>query len=191
MTNLCSLYEYMNTDISKKQPCDVALVSLLSAALLCWQQSVGGITDPWNKLGHLCVDTIFAFACTALSPAHNTGDKVGVMVARDVRPATVALAGILGYCVIASAEHALCDAQLSGFHASVSVHVGYREALQEGGSLTSLAKTSKTADHTVWLAHQDLQHQARKITQLKITSLDFIIFKLFALRSLVYKLCPI
>lgn len=147
--------------------------------------------DPWNKLGHLCVDTIFAFACAALSPAHNTGDEVGVMVACDVRPAAVTLARILGYCVIAGAEHALCDAQLSGFHASVSVHVGYREALQDGGSLTSFAKTSETADQTVWLAHQNLQHEARKMTQLKITSRDFIIFHLFVLRSLVHKLCPI
>lgn len=81
------------------------MVSLLPVALFCLHQSTDAITNPSDVLGHLCVDAIFAFACAAFAPAHDAGDEVGVTVARDVWPTTVALAGILGYGVVASAEH--------------------------------------------------------------------------------------
>lgn len=126
---------------------------LLPAALLLGHQLLDAFTDPLDVLGHLGVDAVFAFACTAFTPAYNAGDKIGVSVARDVRSAAVALAGVLGYVVIASTEHALRDPQLGRFYAGCPIHEGDGEALQDGGRLPTLAETTETTDHAVGLPH--------------------------------------
>lgn len=113
-------------------------------------------TNPTDVLGHLGVDSIFALACAALPPAHNPGDKVGIAVTCDVWATAVALAGVLGNVVVACTEHLLGDAQLGRFNADGPTHVGDCESLQDGGWLSALAKTAKTADNTIRLPHQDL-----------------------------------
>lgn len=118
-----------------------------ATTLLFGHQLPDALIDPADVLGHLSVDAVFALACAAFAPAHNAGDEVGVAVARDMRPATVTLAGVLGYCVVAGAEHAGSDAQWGGFYAGFPIHVGHGEALQDGGRRPTIAETAKTANH--------------------------------------------
>lgn len=146
--------DYMRSAVLQEQPLDGAAVPLHpAAALLFRHQFVNAVTDPADVLGHLGVDAVFAFASAAFAPAHDTGDKIGVAVACDVRPAAVTLAGVLGYLVVAGTEHAGGDAQLGGFHAGQAIHVGDGEALQDGGRLPTLAETAEAADHAVRLPH--------------------------------------
>lgn len=137
----------------QNQSVDRAVVPLLPVAPLFGHQLLDAFTDPVDVLGHLGVDAIFAFACTAFAPAYNAGDKIGASVVRDVRSAAVALAGVFGCFVVASTEHAVRDAQLGGFNAGCPIHVGDGEALQDGGRLPTLSNTAETTDHAVWLPH--------------------------------------
>lgn len=102
----------------QKHPFDLAVVPLHPfGALFFGHQRFDAGADPADVLGHLGVDPVPAFTRTALAPAHNASDKISVPVERDVRPTAVALAGVLSYVVVASAEHAGRDAKLRGFDA--------------------------------------------------------------------------
>lgn len=96
---------------------DMAVVPLRSGSPVGVHQPLDSIPDPSDVLGHLGVNPVFAFACAAFTPAHNTGDKIGVVVGRHMWPAAVTLAGILLCLVIAGAEHAGRDAQRGGLDA--------------------------------------------------------------------------
>lgn len=99
------------TSVLQNQPLDWSVVSLHPVgARLFGHQLLDAFTDPADVLGHLGVNAVFAFACAAFAPAHDAGDKISVAVPCDVRPATVTLAGVLRYCVVAGAEHAGRDA---------------------------------------------------------------------------------
>ena len=128
-----------------------------ATARLFGRQFVDAPADPADVLGHLGVDAIFAFACAAFTPAHDAGDKIGVVVAGDVRPAAVALARVHGCFVVAGAEHAGGDAPLGGLYAGEPLHEGHPEALQDGGRLATLAETAETADDAALLPHQHLR----------------------------------
>lgn len=97
--------------VSQVEPSDGAAVPLVPAGVRSFgHQPSNAATDPADVLGHPGVDAVFALARTAFAPAHDSGDKVGVAVARDVWPAAVTLAGILRYLVVAGAEHLGGDA---------------------------------------------------------------------------------
>lgn len=144
--------------VLQKQPFDWAVVPLHPFGTLFFgHQLFNATTDPADVLGHLGVDPIFAFACTPFTPAHNASDKISVPVVCDVRPTAVTLAGVFSYVVVAGTEHVGRDAELCGFNAGEPIHKGDSESLQDGGRLSTLAKTAETADHAVRLPHQDLQ----------------------------------
>lgn len=108
----------LSAAVSQVEPSDGAVVPFLPAGVSIFgHQSSDAGADPADVLGHPGVDAVFALACAAFTPAHDSGDKVGVAVARDVWPAAVTLAGILCYFVIAGTEHLGGDTQLGGFHA--------------------------------------------------------------------------
>lgn len=153
---------WIAADVLQIKPSHWAVVPLHPAAGRVFvHQLRHTFTDPRYVLGHLGVDTVLALASAAFTPAHNASDEVGAMVTCDMRPTAVTLAGVLGFCVIAGAEHPGRDAQRSGLDTGPTVHVGHGEALQDGRWLTTLAKTSKTADHAIRFLHQDLKEEVR------------------------------
>lgn len=101
----------MKSTVLQNHSLDRAVVPLHPGSLVFRHQLLDSFPDPRDVLGHLGVNPIFASACAAFTPAHNTGDKIGVAVARHMWPTAVTLAGIPLYLVIASAEHAGRDAQ--------------------------------------------------------------------------------
>lgn len=129
---------------------------LPSSALSFGNQLVNALVDPTDVLGYLSVDTVFALLCTALAPAHNSGDKVSVAVARHMWPSAVPLTGVFCYRIVAGAEHAGRDAQGSGFYAGSPVHIRNSKALQDGRCLPVSTKATEAADHAVGLLHQNL-----------------------------------
>lgn len=148
----------VQSQFSQVEPFNGVLMSFVPSLVPSFgHESCHANTNPADVLRHLGVDSVFALARTALPPAHDPGDKVGIAVTRDVRTTAVALASVLGNVVVACAEHLLFDAQPGGFNADGPTHVGDCESLQGGGWLSSLAKAAKTTDHTVRLPHQDLQ----------------------------------
>lgn len=97
----------------QNQPLDGVVVPLHPAALIVFgHQPLHAFTDPGDVLGHLGVDAIFAFARATFAPAYDASDKISVTITCDMRPAAVALAGVLGYFVVAGTEHAGGDAKL-------------------------------------------------------------------------------
>lgn len=97
--------------VSQVEPSDGAAVPFLPAGVRSFgHQPSDAAADPADVLGHPGVDAVFALARAAFAPAHDSSDKVGVAVARDMWPAAVTLAGILRYFVVASTEHLGGDA---------------------------------------------------------------------------------
>lgn len=94
--------------------------------------------NPGDVVGYSCIDTVFSFFSTALSPAYNPQKKPGVVVGHCKGATAVPFAGISSVCVVPCTEHIVGDEPVGGALTGVHVHDGQLDPHEEAQGGTSL-----------------------------------------------------